>query len=110
MAQGTHAAPNQDLQAMCRAWEEEGRALTASLYVGFPHADIEGVALSAVVTTDGDEADAHRLARPLLDHAWAERERLVFRPEPLTDSVARDQPPGVTERDHPVVLPDHCVN
>ena len=110
MAQGTHAAPNRDLQAMCRAWEEKGRALTASLYVGFPHADIGGAGLSAVVTTDGDEADAERMVRALLDHAWAERERFVFRPEPLAESVTRARVAGATKGDLPVVLLDHCDN
>ncbi|MBK1659467.1 M81 family metallopeptidase [Paracraurococcus ruber] len=110
MAQGTHAFPNKELQAMCRAWEESGRALAASLFVGFPHADIEGAGLSAVVYTDRDQADAQRMVQELLDFAWQAREQFVFRPEPLADSVARAKAAGVTKADKPVVLLDHYDN
>jgi microcystin degradation protein MlrC len=110
MAQGTHAHPNRELQAMCREWEESGRALTASLYVGFPHADIHGAGLSAVVTTDGDAADARRMVDALLDFAWAARESFVFRPQPLDASVARARAAGATAADKPVVLLDHYDN
>ena len=48
MAQGTHRFPNKDLQAMCEEWERSGRALSASLFVGFPHADVTMAGLSAV--------------------------------------------------------------
>jgi microcystin degradation protein MlrC len=58
MAQGTHQAPNRDLQALCAAWENSGRAVAASLFVGFPHADVEMAGLSAVVVTDNDPAAA----------------------------------------------------
>jgi len=110
MAQGTHAYPNKELQAMCRAWEESGRALTASLYVGFPHADIHGAGLSAVVTTNGDRAEAQRMVQELLDFAWTARESFVFRPEPLESSVARAKAAGATKADKPVVLLDHYDN
>jgi len=110
MAQGTHAYPNRELQAMCREWEESGRALTASLYVGFPHADIHGAGLSAVVTTDGDREDAERMVQELLGFAWKARESFVFRPEPLEASVARAKAAGATKADKPVVLLDHYDN
>lgn len=110
MAQGTHAFPNRELQAMCRDWEASGRALTASLYVGFPHADIKYAGLSAVVVTDNDPADAAAMVRALLDFAWKGREDFIFRPEPLIDSVARAKSAGVTKADLPVVLLDHYDN
>ena len=43
-------------------WTSEG-ALAASLFTGFPHADITNAGLSAVVVTDGDRALAERSAR-----------------------------------------------
>ncbi|WP_149535278.1 M81 family metallopeptidase [Siccirubricoccus phaeus] len=110
MAQGTHAFPNKELQAMCRGWEESGKALTASLYVGFPHADIEGAGLSAVVTTDGDKPAAEAMVQELLDFAWKARESFVFRPEPLTDSVARAKAMAAQGGDLPVVMLDHYDN
>jgi microcystin degradation protein MlrC len=39
MRQGSDDSPNRELQARCRQMEEEG-ALSATVFVGFPHADI----------------------------------------------------------------------
>jgi microcystin degradation protein MlrC len=66
-------------------------ALSASVFVGFPNADIEFAGLSAVVVTDGDEALARRWCDELLAMAWAAREQFVYRIEPLADSMARAQ-------------------
>ncbi len=110
MAQGTHAFPNKELQAMCREWEASGRALAASLFVGFPHADIEGAGLSTAVVTDNDPADARRMVQALLDFAWQAREQFVFRPEPLAESVSRAKQAGATKGELPVVLLDHYDN
>ena len=105
MRQGTHAEPNRSLQARCRDFERE-RALAASLFVGFPHADIRNAGLSVVVCTDNDPALATRMRDELLDQAWQVREAFVFRPEPLEQSVARAR--QMTEG--PVFLLDHCDN
>ena len=53
--------------------------------------DIENAGLSAVVVTDGDEAQAAKLRDELLDMAWASRADWVFQHEPLSDSIARAQ-------------------
>jgi microcystin degradation protein MlrC len=111
MRQGTHEAPNRELQARCRAMEAEG-ALAASVFVGFPNADIEMAGLSAVVVTDNDPALARRWCDELLEMAWRERAAFVYRPEPLADSMARavrlaaGKPPG----SGPIVLLDHSDN
>jgi len=114
MRQGTFDSPhspNRALQARCRAMEAEG-ALCASLFVGFPNADIEYAGLSAVVVTDGDAALARRWCDELLDEAWRVRAEFVYRPEPLEDSMAlamrlaRDKPAG----SGPIILLDHCDN
>ncbi|MDN3563240.1 M81 family metallopeptidase [Paeniroseomonas aquatica] len=110
MAQGTHAFPNRELQALCAGWEASGRALAASLYVGFPHADIEYAGLSAVVTTDDDPAEAQAMVAELIDFAWKARQDFTFRPEPLAESVARAKAAGATRADLPVVLLDHYDN
>ena len=69
MAQGTHQAPNKDLQALCAKWEASGRALAASLFVGFPHADVTMAGLSAVVVTDNDPAGAQAMVDELISAA-----------------------------------------
>jgi len=86
MRQGSDDEPNKSLQARCREMEAQGAALCASLFVGFPHADITNAGLSVVVTTDGDLGLAERLRDELLDRAWAARSDFVYRLEPLEQS------------------------
>jgi microcystin degradation protein MlrC len=107
MRQGTDDHPNKELQHRCAAMVAEG-ALAASLFTGFPHADITNAGLSAVVVTDGDRKLAEDLRDELLDRAWVERETFVYKIEPLQQSVARAKtmPPG----EGPVVLLDHYDN
>jgi microcystin degradation protein MlrC len=105
MRQGTADEPNKSLQARCQAMEAEG-ALCASLFVGFPHADIHNAGLSVVITTDNDMALAERWRDELLNAAWAQREAFVYRLEPLEQSVARAK--AMTEG--PVFLLDHYDN
>jgi microcystin degradation protein MlrC len=105
MRQGTADEPNRSLQARCQAMEAEG-ALCASLFVGFPHADISNAGLSVVVTTDDDMALAERYRDELLQQAWDAREAFVYQLEPLELSVARAK--ALTEG--PVFLLDHYDN
>lgn len=106
MRQGTHAEPNRSLQARCMAYEQ-GDALAASLFVGFPNADIENAGLSVVVCTNGDEEKARELRDSLLDEAWRERAQFLYAGEPLEASVARAKASTVAG---PLVLLDHCDN
>lgn len=106
MRQSSLDWPNSALQAHCIALEQQGGVLCASVFVGFPHADIPDVGLSAVIVTDGDSELARRCCEELLDQAWSAREGFVYRPEPLAHSLARAQTLG----DGPVVLLDHCDN
>jgi microcystin degradation protein MlrC len=110
MRQGTDDHPNKELQHRCAAMTAEG-ALAASLFTGFPHADISNAGLSAVVVTDGDRTLAEELRDELLDRAWGEREAFVYKIEPLQQSVARAKtmaPPQPGEG--PIVLLDHYDN
>src|SRR5216683_5143199 len=97
MRQGSDDHPNRELQARVAAMSAEG-ALVASLFTGFPHADIANAGLSAVVVTDGDRALAERLRDELLDQAWSEREAFVYRLEPLEESLARAKALGSEAR------------
>lgn len=106
MRQGTHAEPNQSLQARCMRYEARD-ALAASLFVGFPNADIANAGLSVVVCTDGDAAKAGEMRDALLDEAWRAREQFLYAGEPLAQSVARARASHATG---PVVLLDHCDN
>jgi microcystin degradation protein MlrC len=113
MAQGTHRFPNKDLQQMCEDWETSGRALSASLFVGFPHADVTMAGLSAVVFTDNNPEDAQRMVDELISFAWKARREFMFEIEPLEKSVARakemgDPAPGGAKG--PIMLLDHYDN
>ena len=111
MRQGSDDHPNRELQARVAAMRPAEGALAASLFTGFPHADIANAGSRAVVVTDGDRALAERLRDELLDQAWAEREAFVYRLEPLEGSLARAKAieapqPG----EGPIVLLDHYDN
>jgi microcystin degradation protein MlrC len=105
MRQGTDDSPNRELQARCRIMEEQA-ALAATLFVGFPHADIQGAGLSAVVVTDGDRERADTWCTELLDQAWRSREAFVYPIEALDISLARAK----ESTSGPVVLLDHYDN
>ena len=111
MRQGTDDSPNRELQLRCREMENDG-ALCASVFVGFPNADIEYAGLSAVVVTDGDAALARRWCDDLLEMAWAERAQFVYEVETLAASMARAQALAATKpaASGPVVLLDHSDN
>ena len=105
MCQGTHAAPNKPLQERCKELEAGG-VLAASVFVGFPHADIHEAGLSAVVCTDGKLAEAEQYRDELLERAWTDRADWVFHPEPLAPTIARAK----AIEQGPVVLLDHYDN
>jgi len=111
MRQGSDDSPNRELQARCREMEAQG-ALCASMFVGFPNADIEFAGLSAVVVTDGDAALARRWCDELLERAWSARAQFVYTPEPLERSIARAQVLAAARPadSGPIVLLDHCDN
>ncbi len=120
MRQGSDDSPNRELQARCREMEAQG-ALAASMFVGFPNADIRFAGLSAVVVTDNDLALARRWCDELLAMAWAQRQAFVYTIEPLPASMVRAQqlaaarapgagPGSQKGPDGPIVLLDHSDN
>ena len=111
MRQGTADSPNLELQQRCKEMEAQG-ALCASLFVGFPNADIAGAGLSVVVVTHNNLAQAQAWRDELLAMATASREAFVYRPEPLATSMARAQTlaTSLPEGAGPVVLLDHSDN
>jgi microcystin degradation protein MlrC len=110
MRQGSDDHPNKELQARCATMAGEG-ALAASLFTGFPHADIANAGLSAVVVTDGDRDLAERLRDELIDRAWVEREAFVYQIEPLQQALGRAKAmPASAPGEGPIVLLDHYDN
>jgi microcystin degradation protein MlrC len=109
MRQGSDDHPNRELQERCAAMTGDGAL--ASLFTGFPHADIANAGLSAVVVTDGDMPLAERLRDELLDRAWGDREAFVYKIEPLAAALARAKAmPEPRAGEGPIVLLDHYDN
>ncbi len=106
MRQSSLDSPNREIQARAKAMEREGGALSASFFVGFPHADIPYAGVSAAVVTDGDPELARRCCDELLGMAWEAREQFVYQPEPLEASMRQAKAIGA----RPVVLLDHYDN
>lgn len=105
MRQGTDDAPMRDLVAQARRLERGG-LLAASVFGGFPHADIRDAGLSVVAVSDGDDGPARDACTGLLDQAWDRRDEFVYHPEPAAEAVARAK----SLAEGPVLLLDHSDN
>lgn len=105
MRQSSLDEPNHSIQQRAIRMESEG-ALAATVFVGFPHADITNAGLSSVVVTDNNAPRAQQWCNELLDMAWDQREAFVYHVEPLEESLQRAQGLG----DGPIVLLDHYDN
>lgn len=109
MRQSSLDSPNREIQARAKQMEQQG-ALCASLFVGFPHADIVDAGLSAVVVTDNNPGLARQWCDELLDMAWRDRAKWVYSIEPLEKSLDRASALAPLGSTNPVVLLDHYDN
>jgi len=98
--------PMKSLMAMAADAEDAGSVLNASVFGGFPQADIPHLALSAVVVCDGRTAEGEVLLARILDQAWERREGFLFHAEPLAEQIARARSLGAG----PIILADHGDN
>ncbi len=97
--------PMKPMLAMARAAEADG-LLAASVFGGFPLADIHNAGLSVVTVADGDRGEARESAERMLVQAWKEKEGWLFHSDPLDETVARAK--EMTEG--PIILLDHADN
>ncbi len=102
---GTDDSPMRELIAMTREAEAED-VLAATVFGGFPLADIADAGVSAVTVTDGDADGARALTERLLEAAWARRADFVYQGEPL--GAALDRAASLDEG--PILLLDHADN
>jgi microcystin degradation protein MlrC len=86
---------------------ESSHVHSASVFGGFPLADIKHVSLSAVITSEADDEKAQVLLRELLELAWERREDFVFVTEPVTRSIEKAK---AMSDDGPVILADEGDN
>ncbi len=98
--------PMKTLMGLANQAEDSGRVLNASVFGGFPQADIPHLALSSVIVCDRRTAEGEVLLNKILDTAWEQREGFLFHAEPLAVQVARAK----SYADGPVIMADHGDN
>lgn len=101
--------PMKDVMDRAIAAEDGGEVLNASVFGGFPLADIPHVGLAAVVVADGAAGGAGAAADlrdELLRMAWGRRADFIYPIEPMADSIAR----AARIEGGPVILADHGDN
>ncbi|WP_430436502.1 M81 family metallopeptidase [Oceanibaculum nanhaiense] len=106
LRQGTDDEPMKSLIAMTRAAEAQPGVMAASVFGGFPMADIRDAGTSIITVTDGDAAQARAVCDEIGEAAWKARESFIYQHEPLEQAVARAK----SLTDGPVLLLDHADN
>jgi microcystin degradation protein MlrC len=106
LAHAPSRQPMKEIMDLAIAAEARGTVLNASVFGGFPHADIPHISCSSVMVCDG-QADAGRaLLDRLLDMAWAKRKDFLYQGAPLAGQIAHAKTLG----EGPIVLVDHGDN
>ena len=103
---GSDEQPMQGAIAACLAEEAHKGILAASIFGGFPMADIPDAGLSMVVVADANLSDGKASRERLLAYARDTRTDWFHVHKPLTEAVARARQIS----DGPVVLLDHADN
>jgi microcystin degradation protein MlrC len=98
--------PMKDVMDMAIAAETSGAVLNASVFGGFPHADIPHISCSAVVVCDRRTGAGRVLLDRLLGLAWDRREAFLYNGAPLASQIAHARTLGAG----PIVLVDHGDN
>jgi len=98
--------PMKEIMDLAIAAETRGTVLNASVFGGFPHADIPHISCSAVMVCDGQVDAGRALLDRLLDMAWAKRKDFLYEGAPLASQIAHAK----TLADGPIILVDHGDN
>jgi microcystin degradation protein MlrC len=98
--------PMKDIMDMAMAAEASGAVLNASVFGGFPHADIPHISCSAVIVCDRRADEGQALLDRLLGMAWDRRASFLYEGAPLASQIAHARTLG----DGPIVLVDHGDN
>jgi microcystin degradation protein MlrC len=98
--------PMKDIVDMAIAAEASGAVLNASVFGGFPHADIPHLSCSAVIVGDRQAGPGRALLDRVLDMAWERRAAFLYAGAPLASQIAHARTLG----DGPILLVDHGDN
>ena len=83
----TAEPPLSDIIAACRAMEDAGRVLHATLFPVQPWIDVPDLGFGVLVCTDCDAEAAHAAAKDLATMAWDARQAFIPDLTPLDDAV-----------------------
>lgn len=98
--------PMKDIMCLAIEAVESTAILNASVFAGFPLADVPHVSLSVVTVESTANFLGAGLVRKLCAMAWQRRHDFIFDPEPMQDSISRaKQLDGF-----PVIVADHGDN
>src|SRR5262249_52887383 len=98
--------PMKDVMDAAIAAETSGAVLNASVFGGFPHADIPHISCSAVIVCDRRAEQGQALLDRLLAMAWDRRKDFLYTGAPLASQIAHARALG----EGPIVLVDHGDN
>ena len=98
--------PMRSLLALAREAERDPGILAASVFGGFPLADIHDAGSSVCVVADADPELAARWRDRLVDEIWNARGDFVYQGEPLRQALERAR----ELEEGPVLLLDHADN
>lgn len=96
--------PMKDIMDRAIEAEASGEVLNASVFGGWPLADIPHVGVHGILVCDRKNTEAgEALMAELMGEVWNRRDDFFFQVEPVPDSIARAK----TMTDGPIVLADH---
>lgn len=98
--------PMKSIMDRAMSAESGGAVLNASVFGGFPLADIPEACLSAVVVEERNSGTAWPLMHQLIDESWSRRAEFVWQPESIEAGVAK----AAAIEQGPVVVADHGDN
>jgi microcystin degradation protein MlrC len=103
---GTADEPMKTAQAMTRKAEKQKGILAASVFGGFPMADIPDAGLSVVIVADGDLKKADKARDKILTYCREQKEEWIYQHEKLSQAVRR----AAGTNQFPMILLDHADN
>ncbi len=103
---GTADEPMKTAQAMTRKAEKQKGILAASVFGGFPMADIPDAGLSVVIVADDDRKKADKVRDTILSYCREQKQEWIYNHENLPDAVRR----AAGANSFPVILLDHADN
>ena len=94
-----------DFSDLARLYEKN-EILAASTFGGFPMADIRDAGMSTIVVANNDPKSAEAACTSIMNNAWENRARFIWKDLPLVDSITF----ASKIKSGPVLLIDHGDN